>query len=179
MKFLKMRLFAWATVLSFVLALAVAPVAAQSSGSGDDSKGTDTGSAKETRQGSVTAAGDSSSTKKSKKRRKHRKNLSGASTPTASSASAASSSSSASGSAASTPTPSVAPSAAAKPAGAVKAPAASTPEIGAARASGKVWVNLESGVYHKGGRWYGHTKNGKFMSEDEATKAGYRASEKD
>ena len=42
--------------------------------------------------------------------------------------------------------------------------------------SGKVWVNLESKVYHyEGDRWYGTTKNGKYMSEDEAIKAGYRA----
>jgi hypothetical protein len=49
-------------------------------------------------------------------------------------------------------------------------------EIAAARASGKVWVNTETGVYHKGGRWYGGTKQGKFMTEDDAIKAGYRAS---
>lgn len=49
-------------------------------------------------------------------------------------------------------------------------------EIAAAKASGKVWVNTDTGVYHKGGRWYGATKKGKFMTEDEAKKAGYRAS---
>ena len=27
---------------------------------------------------------------------------------------------------------------------------------------------------HKGGRWYGKTKNGKFMTEADAVKAGYR-----
>jgi DNA uptake protein ComE-like DNA-binding protein len=42
---------------------------------------------------------------------------------------------------------------------------------------GMVWVNLDSGVYHReGDRWYGKTKNGKFMSEADAQKAGYRAS---
>jgi DNA uptake protein ComE-like DNA-binding protein len=42
---------------------------------------------------------------------------------------------------------------------------------------GMVWVNLSSGVYHReGDRWYGKTKNGKFMSESDAEKAGYRAS---
>src|SRR5205807_6280871 len=42
---------------------------------------------------------------------------------------------------------------------------------------GMVWVNLSSGVYHReGDRWYGKTKNGKFMSESDAQKAGYRAS---
>ena len=41
---------------------------------------------------------------------------------------------------------------------------------------GMVWVNLDSGVYHKEGtRWYGRTKNGKFMNETDAIKAGYRA----
>ena len=41
---------------------------------------------------------------------------------------------------------------------------------------GKVWVNTKSGVYHKeGDRWYGKTKQGKYMTEEEAIKAGYRA----
>jgi cytoskeletal protein RodZ len=52
---------------------------------------------------------------------------------------------------------------------------ASDAEIQAAKSTGKVWVNTDSGVYHKGGKWYGATKQGKFMSEQEATKAGYRA----
>jgi hypothetical protein len=47
-------------------------------------------------------------------------------------------------------------------------------EISAAKASGKVWVNTESGVYHKSGQWYGATKQGKFMTEQEAKQAGYR-----
>ena len=50
----------------------------------------------------------------------------------------------------------------------------SSSEIAAAKASGKVWVNTESGVYHKSGRWYGKTKNGKFMTEAEAKAAGYK-----
>jgi len=38
---------------------------------------------------------------------------------------------------------------------------------------GMVWVNLSSKVYHKeGDRYYGNTKNGKFMTEDDAIKAG-------
>jgi hypothetical protein len=49
-------------------------------------------------------------------------------------------------------------------------------DITAAKASGKVWVNTETGVYHKGGRWYGATKKGKFMTEYEAIKSGYRSS---
>jgi hypothetical protein len=52
-------------------------------------------------------------------------------------------------------------------------------DIAAAKASGKVWVNLDSGVYHKAGRWYGKTKNGKFVSVDEAKKAGYKASKRE
>jgi DNA uptake protein ComE-like DNA-binding protein len=41
---------------------------------------------------------------------------------------------------------------------------------------GMVWVNTDSGVYHKEGtRYYGKTKNGKYMSESDAVKAGYRA----
>ena len=52
---------------------------------------------------------------------------------------------------------------------------ASASDIASAQSSGKVWVNTETGVYHKGGRWYGKTKQGKFMSEDDAKKAGYHA----
>jgi hypothetical protein len=72
---------------------------------------------------------------------------------------------------------SVAPSgnrAAAKTAG-----SASSQEIAAAQASGKIWVNTDSGVYHKGGRWYGRTKAGKFMTEAEAKAAGYQAAHKE
>jgi hypothetical protein len=57
--------------------------------------------------------------------------------------------------------------------------AASNSEIASAQSSGKVWVNLDSGIYHKGGQWYGKTKNGKFMTEAEAKAAGYKASQKD
>lgn len=51
----------------------------------------------------------------------------------------------------------------------------SNAEIAAAKVSGKVWVNTGTGVYHKGGRWYGKTKAGKFMTEAEAKAAGYKA----
>jgi hypothetical protein len=47
-------------------------------------------------------------------------------------------------------------------------------EIADAKAKGDVWVNLSSKIYHKEGRFYGKTKRGKFMSEDDAKKAGYR-----
>jgi hypothetical protein len=40
---------------------------------------------------------------------------------------------------------------------------------------GMVWVNLDSKVFHReGDRYYGNTKNGKFMTEADAVKAGYR-----
>jgi hypothetical protein len=55
----------------------------------------------------------------------------------------------------------------------------SAADIAAAKASGKVWVNLDTGAYHKTGRWYGKTKNGKFMSVDDAKKAGYKAAKRD
>ena len=39
-----------------------------------------------------------------------------------------------------------------------------------------VWVNLSSGIYHhSGSQFYGKTKNGKYMSEEDAIKAGYHA----
>ena len=55
----------------------------------------------------------------------------------------------------------------------------SAQEIAAAKANGKVWVNTESGVYHKSGRWYGKTKSGKFMTEGEAKAAGYKSAQKE
>ncbi len=50
----------------------------------------------------------------------------------------------------------------------------SAAEIAAAKSRGMVWVNTESGIYHKGGRWYGKTKSGKFMTEVDAKSAGYK-----
>jgi hypothetical protein len=42
---------------------------------------------------------------------------------------------------------------------------------------GLVWVNTESHIYHKeGSRFYGKTKQGKYMSEADAVKEGDRAS---
>jgi hypothetical protein len=43
-----------------------------------------------------------------------------------------------------------------------------------ANSAGMVWVNTDSGIYHKPGtRYYGKTKQGKYMSEADAIKAGY------
>ncbi len=42
--------------------------------------------------------------------------------------------------------------------------------------NGMVWVNSESHVYHKeGSKWYGRTKQGKYLSEADAIKEGDHA----
>jgi hypothetical protein len=68
-----------------------------------------------------------------------------------------------------------------KPSSAKSEPSAKVTQtqIDAAKASGQVWVNTDTGVYHKGGRWYGKTKQGKFMDEKDAKKAGYKEAEKE
>ena len=56
-----------------------------------------------------------------------------------------------------------------------KAPAAASASSGTPGA-GQVWVNLDTGVYHySNSRYYGKTKSGKYMSEADAMKAGYKA----
>jgi DNA uptake protein ComE-like DNA-binding protein len=99
--------------------------------------------------------------------------------PTSSSASKSRSSSSGAATAPPPANPPAASSAApAAPAPAASAPPAakSAPQAQPSPGSGMVWVNLDSGVYHKEStRYYGKTKNGKYMSEADAIKAGYRA----
>jgi hypothetical protein len=64
----------------------------------------------------------------------------------------------------------------------VCAPASVAPRVSistsAAQADQKevrVWVNTRSGVYHcPSSRWYGKTKEGKYMGECEAQEAGFR-----
>jgi len=90
-----------------------------------------------------------------------------------------------------TPLVSVGPAAAAAPAPASPAPKSPTPSAAKptepAKPSttqaqvppvkGMVWVNTSSKVFHyEGDRWYGKTKEGKFMTEADALKAGYHAS---
>jgi hypothetical protein len=44
-------------------------------------------------------------------------------------------------------------------------------------AKGMVWANPDSKIYHvEGDRWYGKTKQGKYMTEADAIAAGYRKS---
>src|SRR6266849_5592165 len=62
----------------------------------------------------------------------------------------------------------------AAPAKAANAP--TDAQVADAKAKGMVWVNTSSKVYHrKDGQFYGKTKQGQFMTEADAQKAGYRA----
>ncbi len=66
-----------------------------------------------------------------------------------------------------------------RPAVAGSAPAAANTmptdaQIADAKSKGMVWVNLNTKVYHKPDAVYGKTKNGKFMTEADAQKAGAR-----
>jgi len=59
------------------------------------------------------------------------------------------------------------------PTQAASSPAPSTQSANSASVV-KVWVNPRSMVYHcPGTQWYGTTKNGEYMAEDDARKKGY------
>ena len=61
-----------------------------------------------------------------------------------------------------------------------EATAASAPPAATPPSPGMVWANANSKVYHTAGdRWYGKTKNGQWMTEEDAVKAGYRKSKQD
>jgi hypothetical protein len=82
--------------------------------------------------------------------------------------------------AAETATPTAASNSATTPAATPTAKKHQAPEPQATQAAGGgnglVWVNTEAHVFHKeGSRWYGKTKQGKYMSEAEAVKEGDRA----
>jgi hypothetical protein len=64
-------------------------------------------------------------------------------------------------------------------AGSLAFAAATDAEIAAAKSKGMVWVNTDSKVYHKDGRYYGKTKQGQFMTEGDAQKYGARAAERE
>jgi predicted lipid-binding transport protein (Tim44 family) len=82
--------------------------------------------------------------------------------------------------AAETATPAAASNSAATPAATPTAKKHKAPEPQAVQAAGggngQVWVNTETHVFHKEGtKWYGKTKQGKYMSEAEAVKEGDNA----
>ena len=53
-------------------------------------------------------------------------------------------------------------------------PAPTEQEIADARAKGMVWVNTSAKLYHhQESKYYGKTKQGKFMTEDDAKAAGF------
>lgn len=57
-----------------------------------------------------------------------------------------------------------------------KKPSKSEGEARTPPKKGMVWVNTDTKIYHKeGSRWYGKTKDGKWMTEEDAKKEGNRA----
>jgi len=69
------------------------------------------------------------------------------------------------------------PAATAVPAGRTTEEATNPPAPGGGH--GQVWVNTETGVYHReGSRFYGTTRKGKYMTEQDAIQAGYKPAPK-
>jgi hypothetical protein len=65
---------------------------------------------------------------------------------------------------------------AARPAGTVSAQKSATSSNQSAGShKGMVWVNPKTKIFHRpGDRWYGKSKGGKYMTEADAIKAGYK-----
>ncbi len=69
------------------------------------------------------------------------------------------------------------PAASPVPAGRTTEEAANPPALGGGH--GQVWVNTETGVYHReGSRFYGTTRKGKYMTQQDAIQAGYKPAPK-
>jgi hypothetical protein len=63
------------------------------------------------------------------------------------------------------------------PAGRTTNEAANLPAPGGGHS--QVWVNTETGVYHReGSRFYGTTRMGKYMTEQDAIQTGYKPAPK-
>jgi hypothetical protein len=76
-------------------------------------------------------------------------------------------------------TPSRTPQATSKPEkSSAKTKASSSSKAEGTAGPGKVWLNTDSNIYHReGSRWYGKTKSGKYVTEQEAKTAGARAAD--
>ena len=71
------------------------------------------------------------------------------------------------------PKPTARPAVSPSPAGRTTEEATNPPAAGGGH--GQVWVNTETGVYHReGSRFYGTTRKGKYMTEQDAIQAGYK-----
>ena len=54
----------------------------------------------------------------------------------------------------------------------------SAQDVANAKSQGLVWVNLSTRVYHKDGEFYGKTKKGKFVTEEDAKKEGFHEAQR-